>query len=229
MIGDDLVPLLSQGPGPGLRFRQGQVVAWNAATGVNTIDVGGSFLTDVPILNTGEAIALKAGHIVGLLASQSSYWILGRITVPGDPDFAAASVAFATNFNNTNTFAISKSPTFATVATVVLNVPSWADQALVTVQAAFSLHNPTGTADWANGRCAIGGTAFAQSISGFAANGSAGNSDYDNLTCLAAQLVTNPGSTITVTAQVATFSNAWGADANNFCSLAATAVFRSTV
>lgn len=223
---DDLSTLFGQGQ-PGVRFRQGTILTWNANTGQNTIDLAGGTLVDVPIINTGEAIALKAGHVVGMLGQGGTWWIIGRITPPSDPSFAGASVAFATNFNNTSNFAISKSPTFATVATVVLNVPTWADEALVTVQAAFSLHNPTVTADWANGRCAIGGTAFAQSISGFAANGAADKGDYDNLTCLAAQLVSSPGSTITVTAQVATFSNAWGADANNFCSLAATAVFRS--
>ena len=228
MITDDLSTLFGTGA-PGVRFRQGTVLTWNASTGENTIDLAGGTLTNVPVLNTSEATALKAGHVVGLLGQGSAWFIIGRVTPPNSADFAGASVAFATNFNNTNTFAISKSPTFATVATVNLSVPSWADEALVTVQAAFSLHNPTGTADWANGRCAIGGTAFAQSISGFAANGAADNGDYDNLTCLAAQVVISPGSTITVTAQVATFSNAWGADANNFCSLAATAVYRSTV
>jgi len=227
-VTDNLAPLFDP-ENPNVRFRQGTVVAWDSETGANTIDLAGGELTNVKVLTTGEAIALKAGHVVSLIGQGSTWWILGRIAGFGDPDFAGSSVSFATNFNNTSNFAIAKSPTFSTVATVVLSVPTWADEALVTVQAAFSLHNPTGTADWANGRCAIGGTAFAQSISGFAANGNVSNGDYDNLTCLAAQIVSSPGSSITVTAQVATFSNAWGADANNFCSLAATAVYRSTV
>lgn len=226
MITDDLAPLFDTG-GPGVRFRQGTVLTWNANTGANTIDLAGGTLTNVPIINTGEAIALKAGHVVGLLGQGSTWFIVGRITLPGDANFAGASVAFTTNFNNTSGFGIAVSPTFSTVASVTLAVPTWADQALVTVQASFSLHNPRGVVDFANARVTIAGSPFAQSVSGYAANGDAGASDYQNQSCIAAQIITNPAATIAVGATVAAGGAAWGADANNFCSLTATAVFRS--
>lgn len=225
-ITDNLAPLFDTGQ-PGVRFRQGTILTWDTNTGANTIDLAGGTLTNVPILNTGEAIALKAGHIVGMLGQGGTWWIIGRVTPPLDPSFAGASVAFAYQFNNTTNFAITASPTFSTVATAVLAVPTWADEALVQVMATFSLRNTRPGADWANGRAAINGTAFAQSISGFAANAAADNGDYDNLTCLATQVVSSPGATITCTAQVATGVAGWGADPNNFCSIAASAVYRS--
>lgn len=226
MISDNLASLFDQGQ-PGVRFRQGTVTAWDSSTGQNTIDLAGGTLTDVPILNTGEAIALKAGHIVGLLGQGSTWFIIGRVTPPNSADFAGASVAFAYDFNNTSNFAVPLSPTFATVATAVLPVPAWADEALVQCMVSFSLHNTRAVPDFANGRAAIGGTAFAQSVSGFAATGAADVGDYDNLSCLATRIITSPGSTITVSAQVAAGGGAWAADTNNLCSLAASAVFRS--
>ncbi|MGW3619491.1 hypothetical protein [Micromonospora arida] len=87
---DDLTPLLIPQPGPGLGFRQGVVTAWNPLTAENTIEVAGATLTNVPILNTNEAVLLSPGAVVGLMTSGPSWFILGRVTVPGTPDAASA-------------------------------------------------------------------------------------------------------------------------------------------
>jgi hypothetical protein len=78
---DDLAPLLAPPAGPTLAFRQGLVVAWNAGTGANTINVAGVTLTDVPVLATSVA-GLVPGDAVALLTWQSAWFILGKIITP---------------------------------------------------------------------------------------------------------------------------------------------------
>lgn len=88
--GDDLTPLLAASPPTGVGFRQGKVVSWNQTTAENQIDVGGAILTNVPILNTNESLLLQAGNVVALLTSGPTWFILGRVTVPGTPEAATA-------------------------------------------------------------------------------------------------------------------------------------------
>lgn len=90
---DDLTPALIGEPRQAVGFRQGKVVAWNRITAENTVDVGGAQLSDVPILNTTEASQLAAGDTVALLTFGSTWWILGRVTIPGTPQAASALAA----------------------------------------------------------------------------------------------------------------------------------------
>lgn len=90
---DDLTPLLAAQPPAGLGYRQGVVVAWNPATAENQVDVGGTLVDNLPILNTSEALLLQPGDVVGILTagrSASSWAILGRLTIPGTPQAASA-------------------------------------------------------------------------------------------------------------------------------------------
>lgn len=227
MITDNLASLFVNGP-EGVGFRQGRVVAWNPNTGANTIEVAGGMLTDVSVLNSGEAIALKAGHIVGLLTYGGAWFILGRITSPGDPNFAGASVAFASASAAADGFALSIGGP-ATVATAVIPVPTWADEALVTVSAAFSLHNTRTASDWAAGFCYVGSDAGSSTLQGFAAASDAGKSDWGSLSCAHQVRLTAVGGPITVTARVSSNDANWPADALNRVRLVSSAIFRSTV
>lgn len=229
MITDNLASLFDQGQ-PGVRFRQGTVVAWNATTGANTIDVGGGTLTDVPILNTGEAIALKAGHIVGLLGQGSAWFIIGRITPSGDPNFASASVAFGSGSTTVINFALVV--TYATKASVVLTVPSWADEAAVIATATTSIANPitTGSGDYARMRIIIGPNTGGETTHGFAPQIGAGYAQYyQALTASHSYVVPNPGPTLTVAAQIRSNGADWAAHPDNTVALSAMAIFRSTV
>jgi hypothetical protein len=90
---DDLVPLLAPQPGPNVGYRQGIVVEWNSATAENVINVAGTLVPNLPILNTNEALQLSAGDVVGILTSgqgAGSWAILGRLTIPGTPEAASA-------------------------------------------------------------------------------------------------------------------------------------------
>jgi hypothetical protein len=97
---DDLAPLLAAAPAGAVGFRQGTVIAWDPLTAANTIDVGGSTFSDLSILNTSEALLLGPGSVVGILTTGTaakSWFILGRVTVPGTPDAATALQAIYNN------------------------------------------------------------------------------------------------------------------------------------
>lgn len=93
MRGDDLVPLLSQPAPSGVGFRQGVIVEWNGTTAENTVAVAGGIMQNLPILNTNEALSLAPGAVVGVLTAGSTWFILGRITIPGTPEAASALAA----------------------------------------------------------------------------------------------------------------------------------------
>lgn len=92
---DDLVPLLNQRTDPGLGYRQGVVVAWDPVTASNQIRVGGSVLTDLPCLNAAEALLLQPDDVVAVLTAGRSWFVLGRIVVPGQVQAAAYGVGLA--------------------------------------------------------------------------------------------------------------------------------------
>ncbi|GAA1549994.1 hypothetical protein GCM10009804_03220 [Kribbella hippodromi] len=131
MITDNIATLFDAGQ-PGVRFRQGTILTWDANSGANTIDLAGGTLTNVPILNTGEAVALKTGHIVGLLGQGSTWFIIGRVTLPSDPNFASASVAFGSGGAQLFNYSVSTTETLKASSSEIV-VPDWADEAIVIV------------------------------------------------------------------------------------------------
>lgn len=221
---DDLVSLLSNGnDDPAVAFRQGVVRSWNPATGANVIDVAGALLTDVPVLNTGEAITLKSGHIVGLLRAGTSYFIVGRITVPGNADFASASIAFEGVYEVVTNFVLTPTPT--TRVTALIPVPAWADQALVSATASASVHNQNATTpgfDFAYVTPLINGDDNGStSYSGLQTD------EYATIVSTNQLLINNPGATITIGGQISSQVHPWTADPLNIFAINATAIFRS--
>lgn len=90
MRSDDLAPLLGPTPPPAgnVTFRQGVVRTWNPFTAENTVEVGGSLLSNLPtIASSGEVLAMQAGDVVGIQVvgngATSTMYIIGRITHPG--------------------------------------------------------------------------------------------------------------------------------------------------
>lgn len=96
---DDLASLFGPEP-PGaaqsMRFRQGVVQSWDPVTANNTVLVGNTVMTDLPVLNTSEALLLAAGDAVSLVVvgdeagGARSYGIWGRMTIPGTSQAASA-------------------------------------------------------------------------------------------------------------------------------------------
>lgn len=90
MRSDNLVPLLAPQKPTGMGARKGVVVSWDQETAENTVLVGGTLLTNLPILNTSEAAILAEGDIVTCITLDTSWAILGRLTIPATPEAVSA-------------------------------------------------------------------------------------------------------------------------------------------
>jgi hypothetical protein len=84
---DDLTSLFADDPaGPALpaRFCKGVITEWDAATGRNSVRLGGTVLGNLALLGA-DASVLAVGVVVGILVvgeSARGLFILGAIVVP---------------------------------------------------------------------------------------------------------------------------------------------------
>ena len=212
--------------GPGVRFGQGLITAWDPATGQNTIEWSGGTLTDVPVLNTGEAIALRPGRVVGMLGQGLTWFIIGRITPPNDPDFASASLAFAAKNAQFTNFGLTTS--LVNDAFVDLDIPVWADEVAIIAIGSCSLTNTTATADFAACAVFIDGVTGPGVQHGYQATPSAINQNTQSMT--ASNSLVKPvvgGTTIRADLRIRAVNAAWGAATSNIAEISAMAVFRS--
>jgi hypothetical protein len=232
-ISSDLSPLFAP-TGPGVRFGQGLITAWNANTGENTVEWAGGTLTDVPILNTGEAVALRAGHVVGMLGQGLTWFIIGRVTPPNDPNFAGASLAFAAKNDQQTGFFIT--PSLQTKSSVVLDVPPWADEVAIMVTGSCTLVNTNnvvgggaGLADFASCEAFIDGNPGPSIQQGFAPPNNANNMHIQSMSASSSAVIQPTGSTITCEFKIRVSGGAvnWASHATNIAELSAIAVFRS--
>ena len=122
-----------------LGFRQGVVVSWDESTGTNAVNVNGVILNNLPSLNLGEFVILQPGDVVGLLRAGTTYFILGRLTLPAGPDRNRASMGATQAENAAVGFTIPSNYADITVGSATL--PSWADMAMVVA---------LGAATWTN-------------------------------------------------------------------------------
>jgi hypothetical protein len=82
-----LADLFGPGPAPAAQpvaFRQGLLLSINAVTLANTVQVGGTVLTNLPLLG-GEASLLAAGDVVGVAVvggDAKTFYIIGQIVKP---------------------------------------------------------------------------------------------------------------------------------------------------
>lgn len=94
----DLSTLFASAPAQGsqdMRYRQGVIQTFNQSTLQNTVLVGGSVFTNLPILGVGESTLLVPGSVVGLLvigenddpnSGGKTYAIIGRLVTPNTAD-----------------------------------------------------------------------------------------------------------------------------------------------
>lgn len=89
---NDLAALLTPAPSRGVQFSQGKILTWERGGELrNTIEWRGITLTDIPIVEGVNALALKPGDIVGMLGwapenakGVGTWWILGKLSTPGE-------------------------------------------------------------------------------------------------------------------------------------------------
>lgn len=105
-----IASLLTPPPSHGVQFSQGIVRQWERTEFRNQIEWRGITLTDVPMVEGINALALKEGDIVGMLGwapenakGVGSWWILGKLSNPGefvsDLTFFLGQIRFQTKIN----------------------------------------------------------------------------------------------------------------------------------
>jgi hypothetical protein len=110
-IDNDLAAILTPAPSKGVQFSQGKILSWERGGELrNTIEWRGITLTDIPVVEGVNALALKPGDVVGMLGwspenakGLGTWWILGKLSNPGefvsDLTFFLGQIRFMTNRN----------------------------------------------------------------------------------------------------------------------------------
>lgn len=216
----------------GAQLGQGTIQTWDPLTGSNTVAWAGGLLTDVPILNTAEAITFKPGHVVVLLGGGNSWFIIGRVTAPGDPNFASASVGFSAKNGQATGFSLSTS--LVTKSSCTLDVPEWADEVAIMVLGSCTVVNSktVEAADFASCAVFVDGVTGPGIQQGYSAGPTGGstNQNVQAMSVSTARVYTVVGgSTILCEMQIRSANAAWLAHASNIAEISAMAIFRSTV
>lgn len=88
---NNLAALLTPPPSHAVQFSQGIIRQWNRTELRNQIEWRGITITDVPMVEGINPLALKEGDIVGMLGwapenakGVGSWWILGKLSNPGE-------------------------------------------------------------------------------------------------------------------------------------------------
>lgn len=224
---DDITQLLQPAGRPELGFHSGTVVSWDSNTGSNVIEVAGAQLVDVPVLNTGETIALKAGHVVGLLRFASSYFILGRVAIPGTDQFAGSAVSFASSGVAENPVLLSTSTTAAR-ASVTLAGPEWADEVVLWNTAIITGHNTRAVGDFlwcVPAAINTPGTAVYTSVDAGGYGSVTGTQTAHLIGDYPGYYADNP---ITFECRAWAQGGTWGTDSGNTAQIHALAIFKSS-
>lgn len=229
---DDLAPLFQAMAADGqVEFRQGIIVTWDAATGHNSVDVGGAILQDLPCLNIGDFVVLNPGDVVGINKVGNTYFIVGRIQLPAPPDDTRSILDFDIQDESDDDFGMNS--TFTTRITINIPLPTWirpGDEIAIGATFTVAARNSQPTARlYATIVFEYGGVAF---------NVPAKFADVPSLTFGQTVAVgslniggwgsISSGDSIVVKGQSACTGAAWGADALNGCALLTHAMFRRT-
>lgn len=90
---DDLTDLFTAQPSglaTPMRYLQGVIQTWNPTTLENTVRVGQTTLTNLPVLGAAEAASYREGITVGIAIVNAAWAIIGRFVIPNTPDAADA-------------------------------------------------------------------------------------------------------------------------------------------
>lgn len=210
---DDLTDLLRYRPDDGVSFRQATILTFDIFTGLNTVQVADTVLTDVPLLGNGGLVAYFPGDTVVLVRQGASWAILGRVSTPGSSPIAAvgryyeATAAVASSLGSN--FATTTSP--VTQVSVNVTMPTWAETVTVSASLLIRAVNSTGSPDHLHGVIALQDGQFINWGSATVPSGSIGQVTVVHNT----NIVVVGGATFLFEGQVYTTTAAWAAAVNN--------------
>lgn len=229
MITDNLAGLFAPAPrGAAMpaSFRVGQLLAFNADDGSNTVAIGTSLLPNLPMLQTGAEIGLEPGDNVLVMYLGNSAMIIGKIATVGGPNYGASNagrtglVLNASNWATATTGAV-------VISDTSIQTPGWARSVELTMLGAASTHNSEAAGNFDNifsqvrvqcpGQpdhfsagvaCAVGGTLVGSTYA-----------LYSNVVDV------TPNSLLTFTYTITTLTVAWAARTDNLATLFVRAAF----
>lgn len=230
MYSDDLVPLFMD-PAPVQPWRQGVVVSFNQLTGANVIDVAGTLLADLPLLNMGDTINLAVGDVVVVAKFGTSWAVLGRVVTVGSGKFAVATVATEIRTGDGTNFAVPLAD--ATVAqTPNFTVPVWANKVDVMVMGVANARNSSATPGFLYGFAQINFDAGVQKSTEQHVSAPGNVAPFTNQPFIAATHAGSVsgaigGQTFSVAMRLSTdaTTGAWAASTANFAHVSAIAVY----
>ena len=105
-------------PAQPMMYRTGVVKSWNPVDATNVVTVNGTDFTNLPILNTSEALILTPGDVVGIIDIGTTWAIIGRFTVPGTPAAATSLSAIGTVSDSVSAFESTTSGSWTDLTTL---------------------------------------------------------------------------------------------------------------
>ncbi|MFI5561500.1 hypothetical protein ACIA2T_19655 [Amycolatopsis japonica] len=84
----EIAALMSQGlagpqGGEDFSIHSGVIQSWDEVSGVNTVLVNGTVLSNLKVIQSGIGLTYFPGDVVTIMRKQSVYFILGRVAAPG--------------------------------------------------------------------------------------------------------------------------------------------------
>jgi hypothetical protein len=134
------------GPALPAQFRQAVLVSFDANTGNNSVLIGQTTVTNLPMLVTGAEIGLEDGDNILVMYLGSTAMIVGKIATPGSANYGASNLARAGFVANASNWAVTTSGT-TVITDTSITVPTWANSAQVIAFGGASTHNSLGTLD----------------------------------------------------------------------------------
>lgn len=160
---ESIAALLTPSPSAGVQFSQGTILTWDTGTTLsNSIDWRGVTLTDVPMVEGVNNLALKPGDIVGMLGwtptnskGVGSWWIIGKLSGPGeqvsDLTFYLGQVRFLTRDDGYPQMYIGQSATTGKPMTAIYYGDEGSTQALIVYnQDAIFIRDPSNNIIFSN-------------------------------------------------------------------------------
>lgn len=140
----DLFTAQPSAPSQPVGYRSGVIMEWNPVTLQNKVMVGGTLMTDLPVLGVAEAASYTVGATVGIETVGSSWAIKGRFVIPNTEDATDAITqlgqkAFTATVLTQQSTSSTSFTDLATVGPTVSNVLIPASgKARVTISAQFA-------------------------------------------------------------------------------------------
>lgn len=208
----------------GQPFRQGTIVTFDQNTGLNTVLLAGAVLTNLPLLNIGDTVNLKAGDAVLLGKMNNAMFIMGRVIPAGNSNLTGNIVQTSVAEGTFTGFATTTSDLIYAISIPTFVIPTWCNKVDVLCIASVTANNTTATKTLMTVTAQAGASVGTPHLTNIPAG------DYGCVTATHTASLTGfspPGTSFNCATLMHT-SAVYGVTANNVAQTTAVAVFTRT-